>query len=370
MTVRFLELARGIEEQRRELDAELGRVVSDARFVLGGAVRRFEEEFASYCGAAHAIGVASGTDAIALALGAVGVAVGDEVVTAANTCVPTVAGIESAGAVPVLADVDPQTRTIAPASIERVLTPRTRAILPVHLYGQCADMSPVLALARLRGLKVVEDAAHAHGATYRGRHAGILGDAAAFSFYPTKNLGAFGDAGAVVTKHDDVADRVRLLRTYGERAPEGSVVVGRNSRLDELQAAVLSVRLRRLDAWNARRRCLAARYDAALGDTDLTLPIEASERTHVYHLYVIQSPRRDAVRATLAAAGIETFVHYPRPVHAHGAYARLGRKTSLDESERLCAEVVSLPLYPQLTDAEVDRVVRMVRAAAEAKHLS
>ena len=362
MTVPFLDLSRGIAEQRAELDAAVGRVLDEARFVLGEPVRAFEEAFAAWCGAEHAVGVASGTDALELALRAVGVRPGDEVVTAANTCVPTVAAIESAGAVPVLADVDPATATLTPETVERVLTPRTRAVVPVHLYGQCADVEGLLPLARERGIAVVEDAAQAHGASVGGRRAGSLGDAAAFSFYPTKNLGALGDGGAVVTPDAAVAERARLLRSYGERERYESVVAGRNSRLDALQAAVLLVRLGRLDAWNERRRAIAAAYDAGLADAGVELPVEAPGRVHAYHLYVVRSPRRDELRAELADAGIETLVHYPRAVHEHPAYAHLAG--SLPVSERLCAEVLSLPLYPQLRDDEVERVVAAVRAAA------
>jgi len=355
MTVAFLDLARSVAEVRAELDEALARVLGEARFVGGSPVEEFERAFAAFCGARHAVGVASGTDAISIALLAVGVGPGDEVVTAAHTCVPTVAGIEGAGATAVLADVEEATLTLDPASVERALTPRTRAIVPVHLYGQCADVEPLRAF----GLPVVEDAAQAHGAEYHGRRAGMLGDAAAFSFYPTKNLGALGDAGAVVTDDAEIADRVRLLREYGERERYDSVIRGRNSRLDTLQAAVLTAKLPRLERWNERRREIARRYDEVLGGA-VRLPVEAPGRLHVYHLYVVRSPGRDELRERLVSRGVETLVHYPRPLHAHPAYAGLARGAELGVSERAAAEVVSLPLYPQLTDAEVEQVVAAV----------
>ena len=300
--------------------------------------------------------MASGTDALAIALEAVGVEPGDEVVTVANTCVPTVAAIEAAGAVPVLVDVEPGTLTLDPTKLEEACTPRTRAIVPVHLYGQCADMDPIVQLARERDLRLVEDAAQAHGARYRDRRAGSFGDAAAFSFYPTKNLGALGDAGAIVTDDDDVVKRARLIRNYGERERYLSVARGRNSRLDTLQAAVLLAKLPFLEDWTARRRALADRYLGALGDSGLGLPVEASERAHAYHLFVVRTPEREQLREVLARDGIGTLVHYPRPIHGHPAYEQLGHGRDLAESEAACREVLSLPLYPELTEAEVDAV--------------
>jgi dTDP-4-amino-4,6-dideoxygalactose transaminase len=347
VNVPFLDLRRQTDALRPELERTLARVLDGGRFVGGPLVEEFEQAWAAYCGAAYAVGCASGTDALAIALLAVGVEPGDEVVTAANTCVPTVAAIEQAGAVPVLADADPATYTLDPGSLEAALTERTRAIVPVHLYGRCAEMEPILQLARTRGLKVVEDAAQAHGAEHAGRRAGSLADAAAFSFYPTKNLGALGDAGAVVTGDADVAARARRLREYGEEERYRSVEPGVNSRLDPLQAAVLLCKLGRLDGWNERRAELARRYRAA----GLDAPAGA------HHLFVIRVPDREAFRARLAEAGVQTLVHYPLPVHGHPAYARLARP-GLETSERLAREVVSLPLYPELTDEEAAAVVR------------
>jgi len=360
--IRFRDLSREVAELREEIDRSISAVLDEARFVLGGPVEQFERAFAACCSARYAVGVASGTDAIAIALRAVGVGPGDEVITQANTCVPTVAGIERAGAVPVLVDVEPETGTLDPACLERALTRRTGAIVPVHLYGQCAEMDAVLAFAHAHDLKVVEDAAHAHGAEYRGRSAGTLGHAAAFSFYPTKNLGALGDGGAVVTNDDDIAVQARLLRNYGERDRDESVLGGWNSRLDALQAAVLSAKLPYLERWNERRRELASAYSEALVGTGLALPSELPGCRHVYHLYVVRTSRRSELRARLAERGVETLVHYLRPVHGHPAYAHLaGPPGSLRESERLAAEVVSLPLYPQLTDGELDAIVEAVR---------
>jgi dTDP-3-amino-3,4,6-trideoxy-alpha-D-glucose transaminase len=341
VSVPFLDLSRRVAALRPELDAAIAAVLDGGRFVLGEQVERFEAEFAAYCGAGHAVGVASGTDAIALALRAVGVEPGDEVVLPANTCAPTAAGVEAAGAVPVLADVDPQTWTLSAETAAAAVGPRTRAIVPVHLYGLCADVDALRGL----GLPIVEDAAQAHGAELRGRRAGTLGDAAAFSFYPTKNLGALGDGGAVVTTNAEVAERVRALRTYGERERYRSEEPGWNSRLDELQAALLRVQLPHLEAWTERRRAIAARYGGE----------ESDGFRHARHLYVVRRPDRDAFRARLLERGVETLVHYPRAIHEQPAYARLGR-AGLDESERHVRECVSLPLYPELRDDEVEAV--------------
>jgi dTDP-4-amino-4,6-dideoxygalactose transaminase len=359
VSVAFLDLRRQTEALRPALDAAVAAVLDEGRYVLGPVVEEFEREFASFCGAGHAVGVGSGTDAITIALQAVGVVPGDEVVVPANTCVPTVAGVEAAGAVPVLADVDERTFTLDPASAEQAIGERTRAIVPVHLCGQCADVTGLLELARAHQLKLVEDAAQAHGAELGGRRAGSLGDAAAFSFYPTKNLGALGDGGAVVTNDAAVADEARRLRSYGERTPYDSVRSGWNSRLDTIQAAVLLVKLGRLDAWNERRRILAAHYDALLAGASVTLPIEGEGHRHVYHLYVVRSPDRDLLRERLAERGVETLVHYARPVHHHDAYRHLARK--LPVSERLCDEVLSLPLYPELRFQEVELVAEALR---------
>jgi dTDP-4-amino-4,6-dideoxygalactose transaminase len=351
VSVPFLDLSREVQALRPELDAAVARVLDEGRFVLGAGVAEFERRFAAFCGAAHAVGVASGTDALTIALRAVGVGAGDEVVVPANTCIPTVAAVEAAGAVPVLADVDPRSWTLDAASARAAVTERTRAIVPVHLYGLCAEVD---ALSEL-GPPVVEDAAQAHGAEVRGRRAGSLGRAAAFSFYPTKNLGALGDGGAVVSDEEQVAALARELRTYGERARYESMRSGWNSRLDELQAALLLAKLPRLEEWNARRREIAARYD----ELGLERQHAPAGFLHAYHLYVVRSRDRDATRRRLAERGVETLVHYPRAVHQHPGYAHLARP-GLEVSEELAGQVLSLPLNPWLRDDEVEAVVAAV----------
>jgi dTDP-4-amino-4,6-dideoxygalactose transaminase len=330
--------------------------------VLGNEGRAFEAELAEWNGNAHAVGCANGTDAIELALRALGIGPGDEVVTQANTCVPTVSGIERAGATPVLCDVEPEAGTIDPASVEQVLTSRTRAIVPVHLYGQCADMDAVLAVAG--DITVIEDCAQATGAELNGRRAGTMGRLGTFSFYPTKNLGALGDGGAVTTDDAELAERLRLVRMYGQAGRYEHIAVGVNSRLDELQAALLRAKLPHVDAWNERRRAIAAAYDEALADGPVRPLHELPGRRHVYHLYVVDAPERETFQAALADRGVGTLVHYPRPVHGHPPYARLGGQVSLEVSERLAERVVSLPVYPELTDAEVDHVAESLRAVA------
>jgi dTDP-4-amino-4,6-dideoxygalactose transaminase len=353
LNVPFLDLTRSVTALRSELDAAIAGVLDTGQFVLGPRVAEFEAAFAGYCGADAAVGVSSGTEAISIALRAAGVGPGDEVIVPANTCVPTVVGVENAGATPVLADVDPETWTLDPAAAAAAVTERTRALLPVHLYGLCADVDGLRGL----GVPIIEDAAQAHGAGVGGRPAGTLGDAAAFSFYPTKNLGALGDAGAVVSNDPEIAAAARSLRAYGERERYESVRRGWNSRLDELQAAVLLVKLRHLDDGLLRRRAIAARYDAVGLDGQRV----RDGSVHARHLYVIRSPDRDALRQRLADRGIQTLVHYPRAIHEHPAYARLARP-GLEVCERLAREVLSLPLYPELTDAEVDAVVDAIAA--------
>ena len=361
--VAFLDLSRQVAALRPELDGAVAEVLDAARFVGGEPVERFEREFAAWVGVKHAVGVASGTDAIELALRALGVGEGDEVITVANTCVPTVAGIEGSGATPVLVDADPATMTIDPERVAAAVGPRTRAIVPVHLYGRCADMDAILALAAEQGLKVIEDCAQAHGATWRGRPAGTMGDAASFSFYPTKNVGALGDAGAVVTGDAEVAAEAAALRSYGEFERYDSARPGTNSRLDSLQAALLSVKLRHADPWLERRREIAGRYAEALAETPLTAPTDPDGGRHAFHLYVVAVPDRDGFRARLSDSGIETLVHYPKAVHEQQAYRYIGRSGSLAVSEQLAASVVSLPLYPELEEEEVAAVADAVAAS-------
>lgn len=361
MTVPFLDLRR---LPRDDAEAALARVIDRGQFILSDEIARFEGAFADYCGTRHAVGVASGTDAITIALLAAGIRPADEVITAPNTCVPTLVGIERAGARPVLADVDPTTYTLDPNEVERRLTPRTRAIVPVHLYGQPADMGSLLELARARNLLVIEDCAQAHGAEHAGHRAGSMGDAGAFSFYPTKNLGCLGDGGAITTNDEETASRARLLRNYGERERFNHVLRGLNSRLDEFQAAVLTERLPRLDAGNARRRDLAKTYASELSGSPISCPVEGAPNLHVYHLYVVQVGARDEMRALLSDRGIRTAVHYPVPVHRQPAYVDLDVPGGFPIAESLCSHVLSLPLSPEHSDEEIAEAATAVAAVS------
>ena len=363
MRLPFLDLGVAHSELRSEIGEAIERVISSSQFVLGPEVAAFEREFAAFCGARECVGVANGMEAIQLVLRALEIGPGDEVVTVSHTAFPTVAAISAVGATPVFVDVDPTTSCMDPQALAEGLGARTRAVLPVHLYGRCADMDAIREVADAAGVPVIEDAAQAHGAGYRGRRAGVLGRAAAFSFYPTKNLGALGDAGAVVTDDADLALRIRHLRNYGEVEKNVNVVAGHNSRLDELQAAVLRVKLSRLDRWNAARRGLAAIYAEGLAGSCVGIP--APDEGHAYHLYVIRSGARDALRAHLDAAGIGTKVHYPTPVHRQPAYRERARQAgSLEVTETLCAEVLSLPLYPGLDPDLVRETAEAIREFA------
>lgn len=363
--IAFADLAAQHEAIRDELDAALARVIARGDFILGEDVEAFEREFAAFCGARHAVGVASGTDALRLALGAAGVGPGDEVITGAHTFIATMLAVMACGATPVLVDCEPRYYTLDVSLVERVVTPRTKAILPVHLYGHPVDMDPLLDIARRHRLVVVEDACQAHGARYKGRPVGSLGDAAAFSFYPSKNLGAFGDAGAVVTNRGDLADRVRLLRNYGQRVKHGEhLVPGGNSRLDTLQAAVLRVKLGHLGAWNERRRQVAAAYTRALAGSPVAPPELAAYATPVFHLYVVRTRRRAELEAALAEAGIASQVHYPRAPHLQPALRALHYgEGSFPVTEGLSSELLSLPIYPELTEAQIARVAAVCRSA-------
>jgi dTDP-3-amino-3,4,6-trideoxy-alpha-D-glucose transaminase len=361
----FNDLARGVEATRSELDAAVARVLSSGWFVLGTEGQAFEEELASELGARHAVGVASGTDAIELALRALELGPEDEVVTQANTCVPTVCAIERAGAIPVLCDVELEAGTMDPESLRGAIGERTRAVIPVHLYGQCSDTDAVLEACSGRDIAVVEDCAQAIGAELRGQKAGTIGALGCFSFYPTKNLAALGDGGAVVTDDHTLAERLRLVRRYGEAERYDHVTVGVNSRLDELQAAVLRTRLPRLADWNARRNEIAGTYTEALAESDVRALPRLEERSHVYHLYVVDAPDRDALQRHLDDHGIGTLIHYPKPVHAHPPYRRLGDgPVPLKVSERLCSRILSLPIYPELRDDEVERVAKALQSFA------
>jgi dTDP-3-amino-3,4,6-trideoxy-alpha-D-glucose transaminase len=357
----FVDLAASYHQIQSNVDAAVSHVLHSGWYILGHEVARFEEEFAAYCGVPYAIGVASGTDALHLGLWALGIGLGDEVITVAHTAVATVAAIELSGAVPVFVDVEPETYTINPAQIATAITEHTRAIIPVHLYGHPADMEPILEIAQYHNLRVIEDCAQAHGAQYHGRPVGSWGDMGTFSFYPTKNLGALGDGGALVTADPDLATRLRLLRQYGWRERYVSDIAGSNSRLDEIQAAVLRVKLRYLDTWNAARCQLAFLYADLLVDTPLILPTERAHSQHVYHLYVVQTAQRDALQAYLRAQSITTAIHYPVPIHRQPAYIRLGYAPgSLPVTERLAQQVLSLPIYPQLRQEQVETVSQAI----------
>jgi dTDP-4-amino-4,6-dideoxygalactose transaminase len=360
----FLDLGAGHAAVRAELDAAWQRVLTSDRLILGSEVEAFEAEFAAYCGAAHCVGVGNGLDALTLILRALGIGAGDEVIVPANTYIATWLAVTHAGATPVPVEPDPETFNLDPARVESAVTPRTRAIMPVHLYGQPADMDPIAAIAERHRLAVVEDAAQAHGARYRGRRVGTLGTAAGFSFYPTKNLGAFGDAGAVVTGDAALAARVRRWRNYGSQQKYVNEIAGVNSRLDELQAALLRVKLTRLDAWNRQRQVAAERYCSLLADADLALPPVPRWADPVWHLFVVRSPMRERLRKALATMQVETMVHYPIPPHRQPAYAALAMaEGSLPISERLHREVLSLPLWPQIAEAQQRRVAAAVRDA-------
>jgi dTDP-4-amino-4,6-dideoxygalactose transaminase len=367
LRVPFGDLARQAAGLGAELTEALARVAAGGWYVLGAEVQAFEAEFAAYCGAAHCIGVASGFEALYLALAALGIGPGDEVITVANACVYQAAAILQAGARPVFVDVDPRTHNLDPTLIEAAITPRTRAVLPVHLYGRMADLPAIGAVARARGLAVIEDAAQAHGAWLladgRPRRAGAWGDLACFSFYPSKNLGALGDAGALTTDDAALAERLRRLRMYGwGEKYVTSEAGGRNSRLDEIQAAALRVKLRHLEGWNAARVERAGWYRELLAGLPLALP--AAEPGHVYHLLVVASERRDELRRRLLAAGVGCDVHYPLPTHLQPAYRDLGYQPGdLPVSEALAGQILSLPLYPELSRAEVEAVAAAVRAA-------
>jgi dTDP-4-amino-4,6-dideoxygalactose transaminase len=347
-----------------ELLGEVERVARSAAFTLGSEVEAFEDEFASYCGTRHAVGISSGTEALALALRALDVGLGDEVVVPANSFIATAEAVSLAGATPRFVDVDPDTALVTAELIEPVLGPRTRAIIPVHLYGRTLDLHPILELARARRIAVIEDACQAHGAWLGDRRAGSLGDAGCFSFYPAKNLGAWGDGGALVTNDPTIDDRVRLLRAHGERPRYHHHVVGTTARLDALQAAILRVKLRRLDAANADRRRVAAALTAALAGAPVETPAPAADGgDHVWHQYVVLSDARDALREHLDAYGIATGVHYPVPIHRTGAYATCGLgEGSLPVAESLAGRVCSLPMHQSLTAEDIERVAAAVHA--------
>jgi dTDP-4-amino-4,6-dideoxygalactose transaminase len=369
MTVPFLDLNGQYRSIRTEVLEAVERVFDGAQFVLGEEVRCFEEEFAAHTGTAHAVGVNSGTSAIQLALLAAGVGPGDEVITVPFTFVASVAAVEYTGARPILVDVDENSYTLDPARLEAAITPRTKAILPVHLYGLSADMDPISEMAAGRGIAVIEDAAQAHGARYRGRRCGSMGDAAAFSFYPGKNLGAYGEGGAITTSDDAIARTARMLRDWGQDRKYHHVLRGFNARLEGIQGAVLRIKLRRLDDWTRARQQAAAYYDAGLRSLPgVVTPRSFPDREHVYHIYAICVADRSGLIAFLNERGIQTGIHYPFAVHELPAYGGLGyRRGDFPVSERLAEEVVSLPMFPELTTSQQDRVIAAVEQWARTR---
>lgn len=366
MNIPFLDLLASSTEIRHEMDAAISRVLDRGQYILGEEVEAFEGEYAAYCGADHAVGVANGLDALHLALLAMGIQPGDEVIVPSNTYIATWLAVSRCQGVPVPVEPDPATYNMDPSRVAAAITSRTRAILPVHLYGQPADLDPLLEIARQHGLMVLEDAAQAHGASYKGKRVGAHGDAVAWSFYPGKNLGAIGDGGAVTTNDPEIADRVRVIRNYGSRVKYENEVQGLNSRLDEIQAAVLRVKLKYLDEWNERRQRIAARYIEGLQALDLVLPFVPDWADPVWHIFAVQSRDRDGLRAALTGKGIGTMIHYPIPPHMQKAYSSLGfHEGDLPISERIHRNVLSLPMGPSMDDDQVSTVIRAIKDAFE-----
>ena len=367
MKVPFLDFVQPYEELKAELDEAYQRFMRSAWYILGREVEAFEQEFAAYCGSRHCIGVGNGLEALHLVLRAYGIGEGHEVIVPSNTYIATWLAVSYSGATPVPVEPDPETFNLDPARIEAAITPRTKAIMPVHLYGQPADMDPIMAIARARGLKVIEDNAQAQGARYKGRRTGSLGDAAGNSFYPGKNLGAFGDAGAVTTDDAQLADAIRTLRNYGSRKKYYNECKGYNSRLDEMQAALLRVKLKKLDEWNGRRNRIAQGYLAKFkGTPGLALPKVPEWAEPAWHLFVVRNAKRDILQERLTQAGIGTLIHYPVPPHLSGAYEDTGWKTgAFPLAEDIAKTVLSLPIGPHLASEQADQVVRETRKAAE-----
>ncbi len=361
MRVPFLDLRAGYLELKPEIDAAIARVLDSGWYILGEEVEAFESEFAAYCEAEHAIGVANGLDALHLALLAMGVGPGDEVIVPSNTYIATWLAVSQCGAKPVPVEPDERTYNIDPSKIEAVITSRTKVILPVHLYGQPADLDPILEIARKHGLKVLEDAAQAHGARYKGKRIGGHGDAVAWSFYPGKNLGALGDGGAVTTNDPEIADRIHVLRNYGSRVKYVNEVQGFNSRLDPIQAAVLRVKLKYLDEWNARRTGIASCYVDKLAASGLILPHVPACAESVWHLFVLRSKNRDSLQKHFDQTGLNTMIHYPIPPHLQEAYSCLGYKMGdFVIAESMAGQLLSLPIGPQMSQSDVNIVVSAV----------
>ena len=363
MKVPFVDLQTQFSALREKIIPAIESVMVRSAFVLGDEVAQFEQSFAEFCGTKHCVSVASGCDALLWAIKACGLGPGDEIITATNTYIATVLAISQAGATPVLVDCLEDSFEIDPKAVEAAVTPKTKAIIPVHLYGQSADMDAILAVAEKNGLKVIEDAAQAHGASYRDKPCGSMGDVGCFSFYPGKNLGAYGDGGAVVTDDDDIAKQVRMLRNYGQSKKYYHDVIGWNSRLDTVQAAVLNVKLPHLHAWNDARRKNADRYREGLSDIDVTTPVEVAGNRHIYHLFVIRIRNRNKALEFLSNKGVSCGIHYPIPVHLQKAYEILKYDSgAFPVAERVANEILSLPMFPELSDEQVEFVCQNLAA--------
>lgn len=368
----FVNLSQQYLTIKKEVDHSISRVLNRGWFILGEELSSFEEDFSDYCHTTYAVGVNSGTEALHLSLLACGVNPGDEVITVPNTAVPTVSAISSANAKPAFVDIDPETYTMDPNKLEEYLrkkfknsetriNKKPKAVIPVHLYGNPADMDPILEIAREYELEVIEDACQAHGAEYKSKMAGSLGDAGCFSFYPTKNLGAYGDSGMVITNDSDIAEKLRKLRNYGEEKKYRAVIKGFNSRLDEIQAAVLKVKLTHLNRWNEIRQNYAGLYNSLLKDSLVTIPIEKKYAKHVYHLYVIRTQKRNKLQEWLKEKGIATITHYPEPIHLQQAYRDLGYENGdFPITEKFAEEILSLPMYPELTEEQIEYICQAV----------
>lgn len=362
----FVDLKAQYLSIKEEVDQAVLEVLASTQFVLGKEVAAFEELFSAYTQTSHTIGVNSGTSALHLALLAGGVGPGDEVITTPHTFIATVSAIDYARATPVFVDIDPVSFTLDPALLEAAITPRTKALLPVHLYGQPADMDPIMAIARKHGLLVIEDAAQAHGAEYKGRRVGSIGDMGCFSFYPGKNLGAYGEGGAVTTNNPEFVRTLRMLRDWGAERKYYHDLKGYNYRLEGVQGAVLKVKMKYIEAWTEARRAVAARYDAQLTPRGIATPVALPDRRHVYHVYAIREPRRDQLQAFLHDHGVSTGIHYPIPVHRQRAFAELGYpESAFPHAEAAAREVLSLPMYPELTHAQQDVVVTGLKMWAD-----
>lgn len=362
MKINFVDIQKQYQNYKEEIDEAIHGVLNKSNYILGDEVEKFEEEFANYCETKYCIGVASGTDALFLSLKTLGIGPGDEVITVPNTFIATVLAISMVGAKPVFTEMDSETYNIDVSKIEEKITSKTKAILPVHLYGQPADIDPILEIAKKYNLFVIEDACQSHGAKYKGRRAGSLGDVAAFSFYPGKNLGAYGDGGAITINNEDLAEKIKILRNYGQKVKYHHLIKGFNSRLDTIQAAILRVKLKYLDEWNQKRRENAQKYNQLLSDLDIVLPKELENTESVYHLYVIQTEKRDKLLEYLTEKEISVGIHYPIPIHLQPAYKDLDYKEGdFPVTEEYCKKIVSLPMFPELTTENIKYICEQIK---------